>query len=131
MKDVYEKNPQMGDPATLASQISQTAQNIERLKGEMSKYEVIPFVVYSHYVSLFFYNENSLFIITLYFLSLKRKRRRYIFCSCLCVSVYLSIFRTSRELLDEFYQPPNLKYKNVIFANIFLKSVVLVAQTDP
>ncbi|XP_037545025.1 cdc42-interacting protein 4 homolog isoform X2 [Nematolebias whitei] len=39
MKDVYEKNPQMGDPATLASQISQTSQNIERLKGEMSKYE--------------------------------------------------------------------------------------------
>lgn len=48
MKDVYEKNPQMGDPATLASQISQTSQNIERLKGEMSKYEVIlPPVVYS------------------------------------------------------------------------------------
>ncbi|XP_013880018.1 cdc42-interacting protein 4 homolog isoform X4 [Austrofundulus limnaeus] len=39
MKDVYEKNPQMGDPATLASQISQTSQNIDRLKGEMSKYE--------------------------------------------------------------------------------------------
>ncbi|XP_017284863.1 cdc42-interacting protein 4 homolog isoform X2 [Kryptolebias marmoratus] len=39
MKDVYEKNPQMGDPATLASQISQTSQNIERLKGEMGKYE--------------------------------------------------------------------------------------------
>ncbi|XP_056870373.1 cdc42-interacting protein 4 homolog isoform X4 [Takifugu flavidus] len=40
MKDVYEKNPQMGDPATLASQISQTSQNIERLRGELSKYEV-------------------------------------------------------------------------------------------
>lgn len=41
MKDVYEKNPQMGDPASLASQISQTSQNIERLHGELNKYEVI------------------------------------------------------------------------------------------
>uniref|UniRef100_A0A7N6A8W5 Thyroid hormone receptor interactor 10b n=1 Tax=Anabas testudineus TaxID=64144 RepID=A0A7N6A8W5_ANATE len=39
MKDVYEKNPQMGDPASLASQISQTSQNIERLRGEVNKYE--------------------------------------------------------------------------------------------
>uniref|UniRef100_A0A3Q2NP73 Thyroid hormone receptor interactor 10a n=1 Tax=Fundulus heteroclitus TaxID=8078 RepID=A0A3Q2NP73_FUNHE len=39
MKDVYEKNPQMGDPASLATQISQTSQNIERLKGELNKYE--------------------------------------------------------------------------------------------
>ncbi|KAM6905028.1 cdc42-interacting protein 4 homolog isoform 3-T3 [Xenentodon cancila] len=39
MKDVYEKNPQMGDPASLASQINQTSQNIERLRVEMSKYE--------------------------------------------------------------------------------------------
>ncbi|XP_029913365.1 cdc42-interacting protein 4 homolog isoform X7 [Myripristis murdjan] len=39
MKDVYEKNPQMGDPASLASQISQTSQNIERLRGELNKYE--------------------------------------------------------------------------------------------
>lgn len=50
MKDVYEKNPQMGDPASLASQISQTSQNIERLRGELNKYEVIPTsVVYSYY----------------------------------------------------------------------------------
>lgn len=40
MKDVYEKNPQMGDPASLASQINQTSQNIERLRGELAKYEV-------------------------------------------------------------------------------------------
>ncbi|CAL8273610.1 unnamed protein product [Lota lota] len=39
MRDVYEKNPQMGDPASLAPQISQTAQNIERLRGELGKYE--------------------------------------------------------------------------------------------
>uniref|UniRef100_A0A1A8PX66 Thyroid hormone receptor interactor 10 n=2 Tax=Nothobranchius rachovii TaxID=451742 RepID=A0A1A8PX66_9TELE len=39
MKDVYEKNPQMGDPASLASQISQTSQKMERLKVELNKYE--------------------------------------------------------------------------------------------
>ncbi|KAJ0001270.1 hypothetical protein NQD34_006290 [Periophthalmus magnuspinnatus] len=39
MKDVYEKNPQMGDPASLASQITQTTQNIERLRAELNKYE--------------------------------------------------------------------------------------------
>ncbi|XP_035253471.1 cdc42-interacting protein 4 homolog isoform X2 [Anguilla rostrata] len=39
MKDVYEKNPQMGDPSSLEPQISQTGQNIERLRGEMQKYE--------------------------------------------------------------------------------------------
>uniref|UniRef100_A0A8C1YTB5 Thyroid hormone receptor interactor 10a n=1 Tax=Cyprinus carpio TaxID=7962 RepID=A0A8C1YTB5_CYPCA len=47
MKDVYEKNPQMGDPASLAPQITQTAQNMERLRGELNKYEflnpVMPF----------------------------------------------------------------------------------------
>uniref|UniRef100_A0A8C5C7R0 Thyroid hormone receptor interactor 10a n=1 Tax=Gadus morhua TaxID=8049 RepID=A0A8C5C7R0_GADMO len=42
MRDVYEKNPQMGDPASLAPQNSQTAQNIERLRGELAKYEVRP-----------------------------------------------------------------------------------------
>lgn len=40
MKDVYEKNPQMGDPASLASQITQTTQNIERLRAELNKYEM-------------------------------------------------------------------------------------------
>ncbi|XP_067088891.1 cdc42-interacting protein 4 homolog isoform X4 [Osmerus mordax] len=39
MKDVYEKNPQMGDPASLTPQITQTAQNMERLRGEVNKYE--------------------------------------------------------------------------------------------
>lgn len=40
MKDVYEKNPQMGDPASLAPQITQTAQNMEKLRGDLNKYEV-------------------------------------------------------------------------------------------
>ncbi|XP_058233682.1 cdc42-interacting protein 4 homolog isoform X4 [Hemibagrus wyckioides] len=39
MKDVYEKNPQMGDPASLAPQINQTTHNIEKLRGELNKYE--------------------------------------------------------------------------------------------
>ncbi|KAJ8336796.1 hypothetical protein SKAU_G00380160 [Synaphobranchus kaupii] len=39
MKDVYEKNPQMGDPSSLEPQMSQTAHTLERLQGEMQKYE--------------------------------------------------------------------------------------------
>ncbi|KAJ8384661.1 hypothetical protein AAFF_G00199930 [Aldrovandia affinis] len=39
MKDVYEKNPQMGDANSLEPQISQTAANVERLRGELQKYE--------------------------------------------------------------------------------------------
>lgn len=40
MKDVYEKTPQMGDPASLEPQITETLNNIERLKLEVQKYEV-------------------------------------------------------------------------------------------
>ncbi|XP_061089300.1 thyroid hormone receptor interactor 10b isoform X2 [Conger conger] len=39
MKDVYEKNSQLGDPSSLEPQISQTALNVQRLQGEMQKYE--------------------------------------------------------------------------------------------
>ncbi|XP_053439305.1 cdc42-interacting protein 4 isoform X1 [Nycticebus coucang] len=39
MKDVYEKTPQMGDPASLEPQIMETLGNIERLKLEVQKYE--------------------------------------------------------------------------------------------
>uniref|UniRef100_A0A3B5BHF6 Cdc42-interacting protein 4 homolog n=1 Tax=Stegastes partitus TaxID=144197 RepID=A0A3B5BHF6_9TELE len=59
MKDVYEKNPQMGDPASLASQINQTSQNIERLRAEQNKYEVI-------LTSTEFCFENTGLLLTLY-----------------------------------------------------------------
>lgn len=39
MKGVYEQNPQMGDPNSLEPQITETAQNIGRLRGELAKYE--------------------------------------------------------------------------------------------
>ncbi|XP_037620924.1 cdc42-interacting protein 4 homolog isoform X4 [Sebastes umbrosus] len=39
MKGVYEQNPQMGDPNSLEPQISETTQDIGRLKGELTKYE--------------------------------------------------------------------------------------------
>lgn len=39
MKDVYEKTPQMGDPASLEPRIAETLSNIERLKLEVQKYE--------------------------------------------------------------------------------------------
>uniref|UniRef100_A0A3P9MS58 Thyroid hormone receptor interactor 10 n=1 Tax=Poecilia reticulata TaxID=8081 RepID=A0A3P9MS58_POERE len=40
MRGVYEQNPQMGDPSSLEPQITQTSQNIGRLRGEMAKYEM-------------------------------------------------------------------------------------------
>ncbi|KAM9856903.1 thyroid hormone receptor interactor 10b isoform 1-T1 [Aulostomus maculatus] len=39
MKGVYEQNPQMGDPSSLEPQITETAQNLGRLRGEFTKYE--------------------------------------------------------------------------------------------
>uniref|UniRef100_A0A8C7YNY9 Thyroid hormone receptor interactor 10b n=1 Tax=Oryzias sinensis TaxID=183150 RepID=A0A8C7YNY9_9TELE len=39
MKGVYEQTPQMGDPASLEPQILETSQKINRLKGELNKYE--------------------------------------------------------------------------------------------
>uniref|UniRef100_A0A8C5QAV2 Formin-binding protein 1-like n=1 Tax=Leptobrachium leishanense TaxID=445787 RepID=A0A8C5QAV2_9ANUR len=39
MKDVYEKNPQMGDPGSLQPKIAETMSNIERLRVEIQKNE--------------------------------------------------------------------------------------------
>uniref|UniRef100_A0AAZ3NXC2 Thyroid hormone receptor interactor 10 n=2 Tax=Oncorhynchus tshawytscha TaxID=74940 RepID=A0AAZ3NXC2_ONCTS len=39
MRGVYERNPQMGDPASLEPQITQTSQNVGRLRGQLTKYE--------------------------------------------------------------------------------------------
>lgn len=40
MKDVYEKNPQMGDPSSLQPKISETMCNMEKLRSEIHKNEV-------------------------------------------------------------------------------------------
>ncbi|KAG7514235.1 formin-binding protein 1-like isoform X2 [Solea senegalensis] len=39
MKDVYEKNPQMGDPNSLQPQISETMCNMEKLRSEIHRNE--------------------------------------------------------------------------------------------
>ncbi|XP_067296608.1 thyroid hormone receptor interactor 10b [Pseudorasbora parva] len=39
MKGVYEQNSQLGDPSSLQPQITETAHNIARLRGELSKYQ--------------------------------------------------------------------------------------------
>uniref|UniRef100_A0A3P9QHL1 Formin binding protein 1-like n=1 Tax=Poecilia reticulata TaxID=8081 RepID=A0A3P9QHL1_POERE len=39
MKDVYEKNPQMGDPNSLQPKISETSCNIQKLRSEIHKNE--------------------------------------------------------------------------------------------
>lgn len=40
MKGVYEQNSQLGDPSSLQPQITETAHNIARLRGELKKYQV-------------------------------------------------------------------------------------------
>ncbi|KFO31927.1 Formin-binding protein 1 [Fukomys damarensis] len=40
MKDVYLKNPQMGDPASLDHKLAEVSQNAERLRLEAQKFEV-------------------------------------------------------------------------------------------
>lgn len=40
MKDVYLKNPQMGDPASLDHKLAEVSQNIEKLRQEAQKFEV-------------------------------------------------------------------------------------------
>uniref|UniRef100_A0A4W6F1Q0 Formin binding protein 1 n=1 Tax=Lates calcarifer TaxID=8187 RepID=A0A4W6F1Q0_LATCA len=40
MKDVYVKNPQMGDPASVDPRLSEIAQTIEKLQSEVQKFEV-------------------------------------------------------------------------------------------
>ncbi|XP_062268505.1 formin-binding protein 1 isoform X4 [Platichthys flesus] len=39
MKDVYVKNPQMGDPASVDPRLSEIGQNIEKLQSELQKFE--------------------------------------------------------------------------------------------
>ncbi|KAM9821001.1 formin-binding protein 1 isoform 2-T2 [Neosynchiropus ocellatus] len=39
MKDVYVKNPQMGDPASVDPRLSEISQNIEKLQFEVQKFE--------------------------------------------------------------------------------------------
>jgi hypothetical protein len=40
MKDVYLKNPQMGDPASLDHKLTEVSQNIDKLRLEVQKFEV-------------------------------------------------------------------------------------------
>lgn len=40
MKDVYEKNPQMGDPGSLQPKLMETMNNMDRLRMEIHKNEV-------------------------------------------------------------------------------------------
>lgn len=40
MKDVYIKNPQMGDPTSVDPRLTEIGQNIEKLQFEVQKFEV-------------------------------------------------------------------------------------------
>lgn len=52
MKDVYVKNPQMGDPASVDPRLSEIGQNIEKLQFEVQKFEVSPVPVLSSHFSV-------------------------------------------------------------------------------
>ncbi|XP_048457500.1 formin-binding protein 1-like [Rhincodon typus] len=45
MKDVYERNPQMGDSGSLHPKISETICNIDKLRNEVQKHEIWLFEV--------------------------------------------------------------------------------------
>lgn len=40
MKDVYIKNPQMGDPSSVDPRLTEIGLNIEKLQSEVQKFEV-------------------------------------------------------------------------------------------
>ncbi len=40
MKDVYQQNPQLGDPSTLEKQLEENAQKLDHLRHELTKFEV-------------------------------------------------------------------------------------------
>ena len=40
MREVYENNPAMGDPASTSKQLEENAQKLDRLQQETQKYEV-------------------------------------------------------------------------------------------
>lgn len=43
MKDVYVKNPQMGDPGSVDPRLAEISQTIEKLQLEAQKFEVCGF----------------------------------------------------------------------------------------
>jgi len=43
MRDVYEQNPKLGDPATLTKQLDENSHAIDQLNADISKYEVRSF----------------------------------------------------------------------------------------
>jgi len=40
MRDVYEQNPKLGDAATLTKQLDESSHAVDRLRADVSKYEV-------------------------------------------------------------------------------------------
>ena len=40
MKDVYEQNPALGDPNSIAKQLDENGQKLDQLKQELQKFEV-------------------------------------------------------------------------------------------
>ena len=41
MKQVYEANPALGDPMSIQGQLTENGQKLDKLRGELKKYQVI------------------------------------------------------------------------------------------
>uniref|UniRef100_A0A3Q3N7L9 Formin binding protein 1 n=1 Tax=Mastacembelus armatus TaxID=205130 RepID=A0A3Q3N7L9_9TELE len=62
MKDVYIKNPQMGDPASVDPRLTEIGQNIEKLRFEVQKFESL------HFFFFFFLSKKAINVFTVYLL---------------------------------------------------------------
>ena len=49
MQDVFNKNPKMGDPASLSAQLDENSQTLDKLQQEIRKYEVRNSKVFPHW----------------------------------------------------------------------------------
>uniref|UniRef100_A0A665W5Z0 Formin binding protein 1b n=1 Tax=Echeneis naucrates TaxID=173247 RepID=A0A665W5Z0_ECHNA len=61
MKDVYVKNPQMGDPASVDPRLLEISQNIEKLQFEVQKFE-------SEFYSFLYFRRKTIYVFTVYLL---------------------------------------------------------------
>lgn len=59
MKDVYNKNPHLGDPDSIDPRLDEITQSLEKLQLEAQKFEVISFFFFFHNIlSVSFENMN-------------------------------------------------------------------------
>lgn len=70
MKDVYVKNPQMGDPSSVDPRLAEIGHHIDKLQAELQKFEVRIWL----YIPM--YNPRT-------------NKTTCVLCLCVCVCVYI------------------------------------------